>query len=223
MTNRMCELAGVELAYADLGAAAAGRRHQSSIRADQFYGKVMTTAAREYLEMRKSAGPATPREVYDALVSGGLQFDTNNELHRLAGLRAVLRKNSGIFHKLPNGQYGLTSWYSSKVTKKDENPPAQTLRKRHAKRVSTRTEAVPTRSTLSLGPAILESMTDGGEWNLSRLKQDAMARHVAGVDQNTPLAKFQGTLLALRRQGAVAVAGKGLWRLAPAHPVQEAA
>jgi hypothetical protein len=63
--------------------------------------------------MRKSAGlgPATPREIYDALIQGGYQFETKNEQVALVSLRSNLRKNSRMFHKLPNGQYGLLSWY----------------------------------------------------------------------------------------------------------------
>lgn len=85
----------------------------ASIKADTFYGKVIGTAAREYLEMRKAAnlGPATPREIYDALVQGGYQFETKNEQVALVSLRSNLRKNSRTFHKLPNGQYGLLAWY----------------------------------------------------------------------------------------------------------------
>ena len=85
----------------------------SQIRADTFYGKVMGTAAREYLEMRKASGmgPATPREIYEALTTGGFLFEAKDENTALVSLRATLRKSSRIFHKLPNGQYGLLAWY----------------------------------------------------------------------------------------------------------------
>lgn len=29
----------------------------------------------------------------------------------MTGIRQVLRKNSGIFHRLPNGEWGLLAWY----------------------------------------------------------------------------------------------------------------
>ena len=53
----------------------------SSIRPDTFYGKKMGTAAREYLEMRKSQnlGPAKPKEIFQTLVAGGFQFETKDE------------------------------------------------------------------------------------------------------------------------------------------------
>src|SRR5438105_3668989 len=43
------------------------------ITADSFFGKRQATAIRELLEMRRAAGegPARPREIYDALRSGG--------------------------------------------------------------------------------------------------------------------------------------------------------
>lgn len=102
-----------------------------SIKADTFYGKVIGTAAREFLEMRKAAGlgPATPREIYDALVQGGYQFETKNEQVALVSLRSNLRKNSRTFHKLPNGQYGLLSWYPNAKPAKStdgENGDAKT-------------------------------------------------------------------------------------------------
>jgi hypothetical protein len=80
---------------------------------DTFYGKKQSTAVRQYLEMRKAGGkgPATPREIFDALKKGGLQFETKNDEVALVGLRALLRKNTVTFHKLPNGSYGLLSWY----------------------------------------------------------------------------------------------------------------
>jgi hypothetical protein len=91
--------------------AAAGQK--VSITHDTFYGKRMGTAAREYLEMRKSAGegPAKPREIFDALTAGGFQFETKDEETALVSLRAALRKNTTTFEKLPNGTYGLSVWY----------------------------------------------------------------------------------------------------------------
>jgi hypothetical protein len=65
--------------------------------------------------MRKrsgGAGPATPREIFDALKQGGYQFETKNDEIALVSLRALLRKNTPTFAKIPNsGSYGLTAWY----------------------------------------------------------------------------------------------------------------
>lgn len=110
--NVLCKHAGVAELYTNIEAENSGPSI-TSIRADTFYGKVINTAAREYLEMRKAAGlgPATPREIYDAMVAGGFQFETKSDQVALVSLRSNLRKNSKTFHKLPNGQYGLLSWY----------------------------------------------------------------------------------------------------------------
>lgn len=87
----------------------------ANIKSDTFYGKKLQTAVREYLEMRFAAArgtdPATPRQIYDAITSGGFTFDAKDEANALVGLRSLLRKRTAFFHKLPNGAYGLTSWY----------------------------------------------------------------------------------------------------------------
>lgn len=85
----------------------------TSIQADTFYGKTIGAAAREYLEMRRSAnmGPAATREVFDALTEGGFQFNSKNKNNAMISLGQTMRKSSKIFHKLPNGKYGLLTWY----------------------------------------------------------------------------------------------------------------
>jgi len=85
----------------------------SSIRSDQFYGLPLSTAARNYLEMRKAAdlGAATVNEIFSAIKGGGYKFSTKDEENAKTTLRMSLRKNSSIFHRLPNGEYGLLSWY----------------------------------------------------------------------------------------------------------------
>lgn len=107
----------------------------STIRPDTFYGKKMGTAAREFLEMRKIAqqGPAKPREVFDALKQGGFQFETKDDNVAMVSLRAMLRKNTVMFHKLPNGAYGLRSWYpNAKVPKAGEEAEAAEEPKKEA-------------------------------------------------------------------------------------------
>jgi hypothetical protein len=99
----------------------------AQIKPDTFYGKKMQTAVREYLEMRKLAAggatnPATPREIFTAITQGGFQFDTKDETGALIGLRALLRKRTMFFHKLPSGTYGLTAWYPD--AKKPKAQPA---------------------------------------------------------------------------------------------------
>lgn len=110
--NVLCKHAGQPELYSNLQSDT-GATTVAGIKADTFYGKTIATAAREYLEMRKATnlGPATPREIYEALIEGGYQFEAKSKDIAMVGLRSNLRKNSKTFHRLPNGQYGLLSWY----------------------------------------------------------------------------------------------------------------
>ena len=93
--------------------AGVGSGSVTQIKPDTFYGKKLQTAVREYLEMRKlqNLGPATPREIYDAITQGGFKFEAKDATTALVGLRALLRKRTAFFHRLPNNTYGLTNWY----------------------------------------------------------------------------------------------------------------
>jgi hypothetical protein len=120
--NRLCVRAGMEPLYPDASATTSST--VSAVRSDSFYGKSTTTAAREFLEMRRSAGlgPATPREVYEALAKGGYTFEAKDATTAIIGVRATMRKSSAIFHRLPNGTYGLLSWYpNAKPVREDDN------------------------------------------------------------------------------------------------------
>ena len=87
----------------------------SSIRRDQFHGRPMATAAREYLEMRRPSdrgglGAASINEIYAALLQGGFRFDTKNDLNAKRGLREALSKNTLAFRRVGDA-YGLAEWY----------------------------------------------------------------------------------------------------------------
>ena len=98
----------------------------STLRSDQFYGKRMGAAAREYLEMRKASGegPAKPRAIYEALKAGGYEFRGKDESNQMVVLRTTLRK-SPVFHKLPNGLWGLMAWYPAVKAAKDADQAAE--------------------------------------------------------------------------------------------------
>ena len=106
-------LAAFQGGLAAPNAGAAGSATLATITNDTFYSKPQQRAIREYLEMRKAAnlGPAKPREIYDALVQGGYEYEAKSPDIAMVGLRALLRKRTHVFHKLPNGTYGLTAWY----------------------------------------------------------------------------------------------------------------
>ena len=86
-----------------------------TIHSDQFVGKKMASATREYLEMRKKAGgdaPASVREIFDSLKKGGFAFGSKDDDNAIVVLRAMLRKGTGsAYHKLNDNKYGLRSWY----------------------------------------------------------------------------------------------------------------
>ena len=57
-------------------------------------------------------GPATPQEIIEALKAGGYKFEAKSDEIALIGLRALLRKATSVFHKLPGTRaYGLMAWY----------------------------------------------------------------------------------------------------------------
>lgn len=88
------------------------------IRADQFYGKPLATAAQEYLEMRKQA--CQPEEILRGLGAGGFDFDVMGwkEDDRLRSLSISLAKNVAKFHRLKNGSFGLKTWYDADFLKR---------------------------------------------------------------------------------------------------------
>ncbi len=230
--NRLCTRAGMEPLYPD--ATLAASPSMGTLRSDSFYGKAITTAAREYLEMRRSAalGPATPREVYEALAKGGYTFDTAEEVHAIISVRSTLRKNSGIFHKLPNGTYGLLSRYPkakaarneedeeavpSRQSKSPKTDVAATARKatkapKGIKAKRRKAKAGGDTSRPSVAPFISNVMSNGEEWTTESLKQEAISQRVTGIDASTPKNVFHGTLLNLKRKGQVEQAGNGSWR-----------
>jgi hypothetical protein len=128
--NALCKEAGYPARYpgAENGAAGAatgsGGSGRVQISDDTFYGQKQTPAMRSYLEMRRAQGlgPATPREIYDAIKLGGYVFDAKDAVTALVGMRALLRTQPNVFHKLPQGTYGLSSWYPDAKTPKAEKP-----------------------------------------------------------------------------------------------------
>jgi hypothetical protein len=219
--NRLCELAGAPPMYA-VTDTDSSRPSVTTLRNDQFYGKVMNTAAREYLEMRKAAnlGPATPREIYEALVTGGFKFDTKIETNAITGLRQILRKNSSIFHRLPHGAYGLLAWYpNAKAVKPDDDDDADSsdaaprvqktklvIRPKPTKAKGEVKEPTP----IHLGPFIIELMKDGTSWDVARLKTALNGK--VQIPPDMIGRKVQGTLLNLASQKLIVNAGPKLWR-----------
>lgn len=80
-----------------------------SIAPDQFFGKPLATAVRDFLNLRGQAVPLT--EIHKVLKQGGFQF-TENEKLQLRGLSISLSKNSQTFVFIKGSNaYGLREWY----------------------------------------------------------------------------------------------------------------
>jgi hypothetical protein len=118
--NVMCRQVGEEPMYpdADSGTSVSG----APIRADQFYGKGLQTAVREYLDRIKRA--AGTDEIIKVLERGGFDFNEQGwaKGHRPRILAIALVKSSAMFRRLPNGMFGLESWYEPRARKGKGQP-----------------------------------------------------------------------------------------------------
>jgi hypothetical protein len=125
LVNELCVEAGVAIRYPNVAEnGAAG----SALRSDHFYGQTLTAAIRNYLEHRKALGlgAASAVDIFRAIRDGGYKFETKSEQNKQISVGNALRKTSSIFHRLPNGQYGLLAWYpSAKALPEKEAPKAR--------------------------------------------------------------------------------------------------
>jgi hypothetical protein len=122
--NSLCRLAQMPERYPNVGADAEAQ--PTRIQADTFYGKPLMTAMRDYLLMRKvqMLGAASVNDIHDALTRGGFRFQAKDEENAKAGIRQSLTKNAEVFHKLPNGEYGLLAWYpAAKAARAEPEAP----------------------------------------------------------------------------------------------------
>lgn len=115
--NSAYELEGEQPPYPDVEERS--RPATAITRKDQFYGRPLATVAREILEMRQGAnlGAASIEEIFDALKAGGFQFEFKDEAVAKRGVGISLAKNTNVFHRLPNGYYGLAAWYPDRARK----------------------------------------------------------------------------------------------------------
>lgn len=90
----------------------------AAIRSDEYYGKQLLTAVQMFLERGKRA--RTLDEVLGALEKGGFDFVAQGwkDNDRLRSLSIALAKNPQVIHKLPNGTFGLRSWYDESMLRK---------------------------------------------------------------------------------------------------------
>lgn len=121
MVNALRKKNGEEPYYNDVDLP----QNQNISRPDIFYGKPFATAAREFLDFRKRA--CSTEEILQGLEQGGFDFDAVGwkEKDRLRSLAISLAKNSGIFHRLPNGTFGMLYWYPDVKQKKEKEKVAE--------------------------------------------------------------------------------------------------
>lgn len=220
--NRLCVRAGLDPLYPD--AIPAASASVGALRPDSFYGKSVTTAAREYLEMRRAAGlgPATPREIYEALEKGGYTFEAKDATNAIISVRATVRKSSSIFHRLPNGTYGLLTWYpNARAARPDEVVETRSRSKSgKTKKASTRKpkgKAAPPRSeqTAFKSDRIrdeLRAFLDGGPQSRLEILAHLKSKGLMG-DEKNPLAQLSAYLSKWRDELVVPL-GDGKWGLA---------
>ena len=144
LVNELCAEADVAVRYPNIAEAG---RSISAIRSDQFYGQTLTASVRNYLEQRKASqlGAAGVQEIYLAIRDGGYKFETKNEEIAKISVGNALRKTSSIFHRLPNGQYGLLAWYPSAKAKPEAVP---TLKKKSKKEHANAEKTTPAKEPL---------------------------------------------------------------------------
>ena len=122
--NAIAELDGVPAPYQKIDDEEAVV--STSFQTDEFYGQPLAKCVRRILEARRAlnSGPASIAEIHDALLSGGYRFDTKDEANSKSSLRVSLGKNP-LFHKLPNGGWGLLSWYPKAKAPKENGAAAE--------------------------------------------------------------------------------------------------
>jgi hypothetical protein len=114
--NLLCKRMGKDPMFADV---AVEQTTFGPLRPDQYYGRPLSTVAQEFLERRKQACPA--EEIMRGLIQGGYDFKALNwqEKDWLRLFAISLAKNSKTFHKLPNGTFGLGTWYPEAAARRE--------------------------------------------------------------------------------------------------------
>jgi hypothetical protein len=113
--NMIADMAGQSPIYADVDEQS---RAVGPTRPDAYYGKPLATAVREYLEFRRQAVPV--EDIQKGLAQGGYDFSSMGwpKGGTLRYLAISIAKNTNVFHKLPNGMWGLNVWYPEATEKK---------------------------------------------------------------------------------------------------------
>lgn len=127
IVNGLLRRAGQPPMFSDIAVDESGA---GSIRPDMFYGRPLSTAVRELLELRggRNRGALSSEEIVKGLETGGFDFKglgwSTKDAERIRVMSITLAKNSQIFHRLPNGRFGLLAWYPE-VSKRSDRAGKQ--------------------------------------------------------------------------------------------------
>ncbi len=121
LANALARTAGLEPVYNEIEEVASGSSR--IVRADQFANYTAPSpAVRKFLELRgEQLGATTVEVIYEALKAGGYNFEHAPPSEAKNNLKVSLGKDSEVL-RLPNGCYGLLSWYPAQKREKMAKP-----------------------------------------------------------------------------------------------------
>jgi hypothetical protein len=92
------------------------------LRQDAFFKMSVPEAIRAFLNIMKR--PQTARDITDALQTGGLSHRAK-DLYQTVFPTLQRMKGNGEVDKMPNGEWGLSEWYTAGRRAEPENEPAK--------------------------------------------------------------------------------------------------
>jgi hypothetical protein len=201
LVNELCAEAETEIRYPGISESEAGTL--AALRSDQFYGLTLTAAIRNYLERRKASGlgAASVDEIYRAIKEGGYKFETKKEENAKISVGNALRKTSSIFHRLPNGHFGLLAWYPSAKA-----PPERGLSRTKPKRKPTRDQAAVLGEPETSGQAVTQKeireiiLARDGEFSAADIEVAIKSKFPS---KTFPKTKIPAVLFILKRKGLI--------------------
>jgi hypothetical protein len=121
--NQLCEFAQIPEKFPNISNPE--NYESTGIKRNAYYGLPLATCVGQFLEMKAANGTvkeATLDEIMAALKDGGFDLSaiSKDPDGQRRGVAITLAKNSAKFHRLPNGDFGLTSWYPNIKAKKEK-------------------------------------------------------------------------------------------------------
>ena len=201
LINKLCSEANIPIRYPQISdASSAG----GPLRADQFYGQTLTTAIRNYLDYRKASelGPATVADIFKAITDGGYKFDAKSEEIAKISVRSTLRKSSSIFHRLPNGQYGLLAWYPNAKAQPEIVASTRTKTGKGKKATSSSAPPKSVKDTVTNQEIRAAILAQQGEFQVSDIETAIRAKFPS---KELPESKISSVLFLLKKKSLVSI------------------